>query len=167
MTGPIKHPPSRILPFRAKVASSRVSTGRKLFADGGDGRSAWGRRWRDLILAHVADLGGMEVLSEAQISICRRASAMECELEAMEARLSEGETIDLGLYGRLAGRLCRMFELIGIQRLARPIDPTGDLAKALGAYARCGRSPLARFDRSPAGRDVDTSSVSQPRCAGS
>jgi hypothetical protein len=49
-----------------------------LFAEGGDGRSAWGRRWRDLILSHANDLGGIELLSEAQISICRRVSAMEC-----------------------------------------------------------------------------------------
>jgi hypothetical protein len=90
-----------------------------MFADGGDGRSAWGRRWRDLILAHANDLGGMELLSEAQISICRRVSAMEVELEAREARMSEGEKIDLDQYGRLTGRLCRMLELVGI-RVASP-----------------------------------------------
>jgi hypothetical protein len=88
---------------------SRVTTGRNLFVEGGDGRSA-------------------------QISIIRRASAMECELEAMEGRMSAGEPIDTDVYGRLAGRLCRLFELIGIRRLARPIDPYHDLAKALEAY---------------------------------
>jgi len=60
----------------------------------------------DLILAHVNDLGGLEMVSEAQLPICRRASAMECELEAMEARMSAGETVDPDQYGRLAGRLC-------------------------------------------------------------
>jgi len=77
----------------------------------------------------------MELLSEAQISICRRVSAMECELEAMEGRMSAGQTIDLDQYGRLAGRLCRLFELlVGVKRLARPIDPLSDLAKGLEAY---------------------------------
>src|ERR1700752_138475 len=85
---------------------SRVTTGRNLFVDGGDGRSAWALRWKDLILAHVADLGGPEVLSEAQVSIMKRASAMECELEAMVARMSEGQKIDLGLYARLTSLLC-------------------------------------------------------------
>ena len=115
--------------------ASRVTTGRTLFIEGGDGRSAWALRWKDLILAHVSDLGGPEGLSEAQISICRRASAMECELEAMEARMSEGQHVDTDVYGRLAGRLARMVELIGIKRLAKPIDPTSDLAKGLEAYA--------------------------------
>jgi hypothetical protein len=61
----------------------------------------------DLILAHVADLGGPDDLSEAQISICRRVSTIECELEAMEARMSEGQPIDVDQYGRLAGRLAK------------------------------------------------------------
>jgi hypothetical protein len=61
---------------------------------------------------------------------------MECELEAMEARMSAGEPIDTGVYGRLAVRLSRLLELVGISsRQARPIDPTSELAKALERYA--------------------------------
>src|SRR5262245_38573431 len=108
---------------------SKVTTGRKTFVEG-DGRSPWARRWSDLIYAHACDLGGPEGLSEAQVSICRRASAMECTLEQMEARMSAGEAVDPDQYGRLAGRLCRLFELIGVRRLARPIDPLSDLAEA-------------------------------------
>src|SRR5215471_7090616 len=101
MARPLKHPPLHLLPIRPKVVSSRVSTGQKLFVEGGDGRSAWGRRWRDLCLSHAADLGGTELLSEAQVSIIKRASAMESTLESMEAH------VDTGQYGRLAVRLCR------------------------------------------------------------
>jgi hypothetical protein len=110
---------------------SKVTTGRRAFVEG-DGRSPWAMRWSDLIFAHANDLGG--TLSEAQISICRRAAALECELEAMEGRMSTGQPIEIELYGRLASRLCRLFEIIGIKRLARPIDPLSDLAKALEAY---------------------------------
>jgi hypothetical protein len=131
MTERLKHTPARILPFRAARASSKVTTGHRMFAEGGDGRSVWGRRWRDLILAHANDLGGMELLSEAQISICRRAAAIECELEAMEARMSEGQPIDIGQYARLTGCLCRLLELI----VAKPLDPMSELAKALEGYA--------------------------------
>src|SRR5262249_41081128 len=67
------------------------------------------QRWRDLILAHASDLGGPEVLSEAQISICRRSAAIEVALEQIEARMSEGQQIDLDQYGRLTGRLCRIW----------------------------------------------------------
>jgi hypothetical protein len=111
--------------------ASRVTTGRNLFVEGGDGRSAWALRWKDLILAHVADLGGPKLLSEAQISIIRRASAIECELEAMEGRMSASQPIDVGQYARLTGVLCRLLELVGTRRLTKPVDPTGELAKAL------------------------------------
>ena len=41
--------------------------------------------------------------------------------------MSEGQKIDLNMYGRLTGRLCRMLELVGIRRLTKPIDPLSDL----------------------------------------
>jgi hypothetical protein len=113
----------------------RVSSGRNLFAEGGDGRTAWGRRWRDLCLSHANDLGGADILSEAQVSIIKRASAMECELEALEARLSEGQPIDVGQYSRLAGLLCRLLELVGVRRLSKSLDPTSELVRAMSAYA--------------------------------
>jgi hypothetical protein len=75
---------TRIIPYPAKTATSRATTGRHLFAAGGDGRSAWGRRWRDLWLSHAKDLGA-DILSEAQVSIIKRVSAMEAELEAAKA----------------------------------------------------------------------------------
>jgi hypothetical protein len=71
--------------------SSRVTKGKQMFVSLGDARSAWARRWADLISRHAADLGAPETLSEAQLSLCRRASAMECELESMEARMSAGQ----------------------------------------------------------------------------
>jgi hypothetical protein len=37
--------------------------------------------------------------------------------------MSEGTAIDTDVYGRLCGRLARMIELIGIKRLAAPLDP--------------------------------------------
>jgi hypothetical protein len=93
---------------------SGATTGKRLFVEGGDGYSPWTRRWRDLIFAHVADLGGPDLVSEAEISLCRRASTLEVELEMLEARRSEGQSVDIELYGRLAGRLCRLLELVGI-----------------------------------------------------
>jgi len=61
---------------------------------------------------------------------------MECTLEQMEGRMSSGEAVDVDQYGRFAGRLCRLFELIGIHRLAKPIDPLTDLAKGFKARTR-------------------------------
>src|SRR5262245_37535677 len=91
--------------------SSQVTSGRRMFVELGDGRSAWAKRWADLIQLHVSDIGGIERISEAQLSICRRAAALECTLELYEARMSAGDAVDVDQYGRLAGRLCRLFEL--------------------------------------------------------
>jgi len=106
-----------------------------MFADIGDGRTVWARRWNDLVLMHASDLGGYDMLSEAQLSICRRVSTLECELESMEGRKSAGLPVDIELYGRLSGRLCRMLELIGIRRLTKPLDPLSEFAKAVEGYA--------------------------------
>src|SRR5262245_2100881 len=53
-----------------------------------------------------------------------------------ESAMSEGQQIDLDQYGRLTGRLCRLLEMFGIRRLARPIDPLSDLAKAFEDTAK-------------------------------
>jgi hypothetical protein len=113
---------------------SKVTNGRMAFVEG-DGRSPWSRRWSDLVFAHACDLGGPEGLSEAQVSICRRASALECELERMEGQMSTGQSVDIEVYGRLTGRLCRLLELIGVRRLSKPLDPLSELAKAVEGYA--------------------------------
>jgi hypothetical protein len=110
--------------------SSSVTAGKRMFVDFGDARSAWAKRWADLITAHASDLGGPEVLSEAQLSICRRAAAIECELEGLEGRMLASQPIDIGVYARLTGVLCRLLELVGIRRLTKPVDPTSALARA-------------------------------------
>jgi hypothetical protein len=106
-----------------------------MFMDLGDARSAWARRWSDLIAAHARDIGGAETLSEAQISICRRAAAVELELEAMEGRMSVSQPIDITVYARLAGVLCRLFELVGVKGRAKPLDPQSELIRTMARYA--------------------------------
>jgi hypothetical protein len=116
--------------------SSPVTKGMRLFVDpAANGRSAWARRWNDLVILHVNDLGGFGAVSEAQLSICRRASALECELESAEGKLSGGQPIDINLYARLVRTLCRLLELVGVKRLTKPLDPTSALAEALKGYA--------------------------------
>jgi hypothetical protein len=93
---------STIMP-KSRHLRSTVTNGKKPFAIGGDGRGAWTRRWKDLHEAHVADLGDFSCLSEAQISLCKRAATLETELEQLEAKMSEGRALadDLDLYNRL------------------------------------------------------------------
>jgi hypothetical protein len=103
---------------RAPTARSAVTNGKRLFTVG-DGNSPWARRWRDLVAGHISDLGGPSQLSEAQISLVKRASAVECELEAMEGKLSLGEPINLDVFTRSASHLRRILESLGLKRQAR------------------------------------------------
>jgi hypothetical protein len=112
----------RRAPSRAKRPRSAVTSGRQLFVNG-DANSAWSRRFHDLVVGHVTDLGGADLLSEAQFSLIRRAAAIECELERLDARLSLGEPVDMDAYARVAGHLRRLFETLGLERKPRDITP--------------------------------------------
>jgi hypothetical protein len=105
---------------RPKRIRSAVSNGRRLFVDG-DGNSAWSRRYRDLIVGHISDMGGRDMLSEAQLSLIKRASAIELELEQMEGRLSKGEQVDLDTFTRAVSHLRRLLETLGLRRQARDV----------------------------------------------
>jgi hypothetical protein len=70
-------------------------------------------------------LGGVDVLSAAQTSLIRRASAIELELEQMEGKLSLGEQVDLDVFTRSASHLRRLFETLGIERRARDVTLDG------------------------------------------
>jgi hypothetical protein len=122
---------------RPRTLRSAVSNGTKLHAEA-DGRTAWSRRFRDLILAHVSDLGGRSNLSEAQLALVRRASALEVTLEEMEGRMSEGAAVDIDQFGRAAGSLRRILQTLGITRVARDItggESDQDRLNRLLAYA--------------------------------
>jgi hypothetical protein len=120
---------------RPQTLKSKVTNGRRVFAIGGDGRGAWTRRWRDLVELHIADLGGADCMSEAQLSLCRRVSAIEVELEQMEASMSEGGLkVDLDLYNQLSGNLRRILESLGLERKSKDVTP--DLHSYLAAKDR-------------------------------
>ena len=111
---------------------SRITNGSALLP-GIDGRSAWVRRCKDLIAAHVSDLGGEGNTSAAERSIIRRACVLTVELERMErtfALAGEASAEDLDIYARVAGNLRRLLEAVGLRRRARDIGPTlGDLLR--------------------------------------
>lgn len=102
---------------------SRVTNGSALLP-GVDGRSAWVRRCKDIIEAHLSDLGGEDNTSVAERSLVRRAAVISTELEMMEARFAAAGHADPGeldLYQRTAGNLRRLLEAIGLQRRAKPV----------------------------------------------
>src|SRR3974377_193416 len=110
---------------RRRRPRSAVTSGRKQFV-AGNPNSAWARRFHDLVVGHVQDMGGRDMLSEAQLALCKRAAGLECELEQMEGRMSQGIEVDLDRYGRAASHLRRILESLGLERKPKDIGPTLD-----------------------------------------
>ena len=111
---------------RRKRPRSAVTSGRQQFITGNP-NSAWARRFHDLVLGHVSDLGGRLAMSEAQLALCKRAAGLECELEQMEGRMSLGQEINLDSYGRAASHLRRILESLGLERKARDVTFEGEV----------------------------------------
>ena len=105
---------------------SRISNGSALLP-GVDGRSPWVRRCKDVIAAHLSDLGGADNTSAAERSIIRRAAVLTTELEVLEVRFAkagEASAADLEVYQRCSNSLRRLLEAIGLQRRPREVGPT-------------------------------------------
>ena len=70
------------------------------------------RRYRDICAAIATDQGGAERLSETRLQLIRRFAAAACLAEAMEARLANGEQIDLAEHAQLASTLVRIARIL-------------------------------------------------------
>jgi hypothetical protein len=111
-------------PSRAKRPRSAITSGRQAFI-AGDPNSAWARRFHDLVVRHIGDLGGRDLLSEAQLRMIRCAASIGCELERLDAMLSTGAEVDLDAYGRASSHLRRIFETLGLRRTPRDVTVDG------------------------------------------
>ena len=115
-------------------ARSAITNGRHLLPEV-DGRSAWMRRYRDLIDAHEVDLGGEDLISESERRLIRRSAMLTVQLEMMDARFAQSESeasrIDLDAYQRASNSLRRLLQTLGLNRRQRDCTPT--LAEYLAA----------------------------------
>jgi hypothetical protein len=114
---------------------SRITNGSKLLL-GIDGRSPWVRRCKDVLAAHLSDLGGADNTSAAERSIIRRAAVLTTELERLEVKFAsagEASTEDLETYSRVSANLRRLLEAVGLQRWPRDVTPTLDSIMREGA----------------------------------
>jgi hypothetical protein len=89
-----------------------------------DGRSAGARRFRDLVRAFVVDMGGIEQCSEIKLGLLRRLAAMTVQAEALEAKMVDGEEVDIATLCQLASTAMRISSRLGIERVPRPIEPS-------------------------------------------
>jgi hypothetical protein len=107
---------------RLPAARSRITNGAELLA-GVDGRSATARRYRDIAGAIIADQGGLDRLSETRVQLIRRFAAASVIAEQMEARLANGEAVDVAEHSLLSSTLVRVAHRIGIDRRSRTVVP--------------------------------------------
>lgn len=95
-----------------------------LTLDGLDKRTRPYRRYVAIRDAIHSDLGGEEVLSEVQRQMVSTFATLAMRQEVLAAEAAQGEEIDLDLYGRIADRLRRIGETIGLERVSRDVTPS-------------------------------------------
>ena len=110
------------------MARSRVTNGRDLLPNI-DHRTLWVRRFRDVLALHLSDLGGENLVSEAEKAIVRRAACLIVELEQLERNFALNgcsSSTQLLEYGRASNTLRRLLETVGLQRRSRDVTPSLD-----------------------------------------
>jgi hypothetical protein len=118
--------------YRRKVFGTKLQ-GRSKITNGTtllpsvDGRSLWGRRFRDLYDSLANDINAEDALAEGQRLLVRRASALAVECERLEVRFANnrGANLDeLNVFQRSVNSLRRVIESLGTHRGRIPRDVT-------------------------------------------
>jgi hypothetical protein len=83
---------------------------------------------RDLVQDHLADLGGRDNLSTAELVLVKRASMLTLQLEMLECRFAEQNGMatsdQLNDYQRCLSTCRRTHEALGLKRRAKEIGPS-------------------------------------------
>jgi hypothetical protein len=107
---------------------SQLSNGSRLFLQGDlDGRSSAARRFRDVLDALYAHLGGSDAITEPRRHLARRCAGLVVWCEAAEGRLvvDDGVDFDVGLYALASNSLRRLLGDLGLDGVPRDITPSG------------------------------------------
>lgn len=91
-----------------------------------DMRTRAGRLYRDTREALIADLGGRDQLSRAELELVERVAGLATRLNAADAELLSGEAQSLGPaeYATLANALNRILSTLGLKRRQKDVTPT-------------------------------------------
>ena len=117
---------------RSPTLRSRV-TNNPLSIRGVDGRTDEARRFRDLVIAFVDDLGGVDQVGEADKALARQTAAAVVSSEKVQARIIAGDIVDLEQATRLANVAGRFLK--ALRGRYRPIKPAKTLADVLAGRA--------------------------------
>jgi uncharacterized membrane protein YccC len=116
--------------LRAPALRARITNHRDLLP-GLDGRTSAARRFRDLVSRYIADQGGLDRCSEVKLGLMRRLAAIVVQAEQLEARMVNGEQIDISQLCTLASTTVRLSQRLGLERKQRDVTPSlSDLIRA-------------------------------------
>lgn len=102
---------------------SRVTNGRDILPDV-DGRSPIARRYYDISSAIISDQGGLDQCSESRQQLIRRFAAASVLAEQLEAKLANGQQIDISEHALLVSSAVRLARQLGINRVMRNVTPS-------------------------------------------
>jgi hypothetical protein len=105
------------------MAQSRITRHYDLLP-GVKGNTKHARRFRDLILGFISDMGGIDVTSDVRLALLRRLAAVTVCAEKIEARMINGEQIDIGTLCTLASTSVRIAQRVGLDRIPREVNQT-------------------------------------------
>jgi hypothetical protein len=111
-------------PGDARYGRSKLTNHRDLLPKIADGRAGAARRFRDLVRALIADMGGIENCSEVKLGLIRRLAAATVLSEEIEARAVNGEPVDINQFCTLASTTVRLAQRLGINRIQRDVTPS-------------------------------------------
>jgi hypothetical protein len=120
-------------PDTAEQLADTRAIGGVLSIDGLDRRTRPYRRYETIRAAVLSDMGGADNTSEVQRQLISKFATLALQLEVLETAAIEGNKIDLDPFGRCAGHLRRIGEVLGLRRVPRDV-PT--LAEHLAQIER-------------------------------
>jgi hypothetical protein len=88
-----------------------------------DGRTRPAKRFRAVQAAILSDLGGIENVTEVRLQLVNRFASLAVWLEGQDKLALAGKRIDVERYARVAGNLRRLADAIGLDRVAREVEP--------------------------------------------
>lgn len=88
-----------------------------------DGRTQAARHYGQLVSAISDDLGGFDEISTAERELVRRAAGLSVLATVAEAKLLNGEEIDIAELVSLGNAQRRILTTLGLQRRVRDITP--------------------------------------------
>ena len=90
-----------------------IASNDALRLDGVDLRSSVARRFRDLVVAYSADLGGVAKLTEAERALVRQAASLTIRAERLQAEIVRGDVhVDADEVVRLSSETRRCLQLL-------------------------------------------------------